>query len=121
MLDGSGGTWSPDGRRIAFLSDRDENGRCLFHDCLGHADELYVADADGRNERRLTESVEDEGVPEWSGDGEWIVIGRIPDEDADWDLHAVRADGECEVQLTDTPRWERSAEWYGSGDGGLSC
>lgn len=121
-VDGGGGTWSPDGRRIAFVSDRDENGRCLFHDCIGHADEIYVADADGGNERRLTDNPEDEGVPEWSGDGEWLVFGRIPDEDADWDLYAVRADGECEVQLTDTPaRWEVAATWHGSGDGGLSC
>jgi Tol biopolymer transport system component len=121
IVDGYGGTWSPDGRRIAFVSDRDENGRCLFHDCVGHAGELYVADADGTDERRVTENPEVDGAPEWSGDGEWVVIGRIPDEDADWDLYAVRADGECEVQLTDTARWETRAEWHGAGDGGLSC
>jgi hypothetical protein len=120
-LDGGAGTWSPDGKRIAFLSDRDENGRCLFHDCIGHADEIYVADADGSDEQRLTNNPEDDGTPDWSGDGEWLVSGRIPDEDADWDLYAVRADGECEVQLTDTPRWEVGATWHGAGHGGLSC
>jgi hypothetical protein len=68
LVDGYGGRWSPDGERIAFVSDRDRNGRCLFHDCLGHAGELYVADADGGNERRLTENPEVDGVPTWSGD-----------------------------------------------------
>jgi Tol biopolymer transport system component len=121
LADGYGGTWSPDGERIAFVSDRDENGRCLFHDCIGHAGELYVVDADGGDEHRLTDNPESEGRPEWSGDGEWIVVGRIPDEEDDWDLYAVRADGECEVQLTDTERWETRAEWHGGGHGGLSC
>jgi Tol biopolymer transport system component len=121
VLAGSGGTWSPDARRIAFLSDRDENGRCLFHDCIGHANEIYVANADGSDEQRLTANPEVEGTPEWSSDGEWLVFGRIPDEDADWDLYAVRADGECEIQLTDTSRWEVAASWHGGGHGGLNC
>jgi len=121
LVDGYGGRWSPDGDRIAFLSDRDENGRCLFHDCIGYAQELYIADAAGSDERRLTENPENDGLPTWSGDGEWLVVGRIPDEDGDWDLYAVRADGECERQLTDTPRWETRAEWHGGGHGGLSC
>lgn len=121
LVDGYGGTWSPDGGRIAFVSDRDENGRCLFHDCVGDAGEIYVADADGSDERRLTENPQVDARPEWSGDGEWIVFSRIPDEEADWDLHAVRADGACERQLTDTARWEIAAEWHGGGHGGLSC
>lgn len=121
LVDGYGGTWSPDGRRIAFLTDRDRSGRCLFHDCTGYAEELYVANADGSHEQRLTQNPEVDGAPEWSGDGEWLVLGRIPDEDADWDLYAVRADGECERQLTDTPRWETGAEWHGGDHGGLSC
>lgn len=50
-----------------------------------------------------------------------LVFGRIPDEDEDWDLYAVRADGACERQLTDTPRWEVGAALYGGGHGGLSC
>ena len=56
-----GARWSPDGRRIVFVSDRQG------------ADRLWVMDADGRNQRRLTR--EDtlpgtiEAQPVWSPDG----------------------------------------------------
>ena len=118
---GAFGRWSPDGERIAYVSDRDENGPCLFHDCSGFAHEIYVMDASGNDVRRLTTSPADDAAADWTGDGQWIIFGRIPDEQDNWDLWAVRADGECEVQLTDTARWEIDAEWHGAGDGGLSC
>ena len=37
--------WSPDGVRIAFVSNRAESAPCLFHDCAGYANELYVMNA----------------------------------------------------------------------------
>ncbi len=36
--------------------------------------DLYVADADGTNLRRLTKSPEDESSPCWSPDGRWICF-----------------------------------------------
>jgi TolB protein len=48
---------SPDGRRIAFLADRDG------------ATDIYVIGADGSDETRLTHTSEQEGQPEWSADG----------------------------------------------------
>lgn len=51
---------SPDGRRVAMILSKD-----------GWTD-LYVADADGSNVRRLTKSPEDESSPCWSPDGQWI-------------------------------------------------
>ena len=43
--------WSPDGERIAFTSGRDGNW------------EIYVMDSEGANQRRLTRTLQDEGVP----------------------------------------------------------
>jgi Tol biopolymer transport system component len=55
---------SPDGSRIAFLSDR------------GGATDLYVISADGAGERRLTRTPEAESQPDWSGDGKeiWFTV-----------------------------------------------
>src|SRR5918994_53256 len=50
--------WSPDGQRIAFVSDRDSGNW-----------EIYLMDADGTKQRRLTNTSEkDEAVPaQWKG------------------------------------------------------
>lgn len=51
---------SPDGRKVAMILSKD-----------GWTD-LYVADADGTNLKRLTKSPEDESSPCWSPDAQWI-------------------------------------------------
>jgi TolB protein len=53
---------SPDGRKVAMILSKD-----------GWTD-LYVADADGGNLKRLTKSPEDESAPCWSPDGQWICF-----------------------------------------------
>lgn len=70
--------YSPDGDRIAFVTDRDENGtHALGSDEDGFANELYVIDADGGNPERLTNTKDlDESVASWSADGERIVFAR---------------------------------------------
>jgi Tol biopolymer transport system component len=119
IADGFAPSWSGDGERIAFLSGRDRNGRCLF-ECTGHAPELYVVDADGSDERRLTETTTQESFAGWTPDGEWVLFSRTRDEQDDDDLYAVREDGECEVQLTDTEASEWSPSWIGPTDS-LEC
>ncbi|QLQ04692.1 MAG: PD40 domain-containing protein [Anaerolineae bacterium] len=54
--------WSPDGKRIAFASDR-----------TGNAD-LYIMDADGQNLTQLTSGLERDGHPAWSPDGAWLAF-----------------------------------------------
>lgn len=56
--------WSPDGRRIAFASNRD--GRT----------HIFVMDADGTNTRRITSSTHSDDHPTWSADGKEIVFAR---------------------------------------------
>jgi Tol biopolymer transport system component len=66
----AGVAWSPDGRRIAFRSERFERGRRVSG--------LYVARADGSNARRLTPLsltvAAEEGGLSWSPDGARIAF-----------------------------------------------
>lgn len=59
--------FSPDGRRIAFVSTRDAPAS----DGPG---DLYVMDADGGNVVRLTSGLAVQAQPSWSPDGRSIVI-----------------------------------------------
>jgi len=62
-------TVSPDGSRIAFISDRD-----------GTTD-VYVMAADGSHQIRLTRTEEKEGKPIWSADGKAIRF-TVPEKDS---------------------------------------
>jgi TolB protein len=54
-------TWSPDGKRIAFHSNRDGSSEKLDYNEL----EIYVMDADGSNVKRLTFNDKFDAHPKW--------------------------------------------------------
>ncbi len=57
--------FSPDGTRIAFVSDR------------GGQSNLWVMDADGSNPRQVQSSMDTRvTMPEWTADGEYILVGQ---------------------------------------------
>jgi Tol biopolymer transport system component len=107
------GPWSPDGSKLLFDTDRDKHGACLFHDCVGNASEIYVMNADGSGERRLTETTEQELFATWSPGGERILFARIRNEDDDYELYVMNADGSCAERVTENEAWDWMADWYG--------
>jgi Tol biopolymer transport system component len=80
--------WSPDGRKIAFISRRD-----------GGAAEIYVMNADGTDQRRLTRTHGDEGDLAWSPDGTKIAFTGTGVEKLR-DVYVINADGTHQRQLT---------------------
>jgi Tol biopolymer transport system component len=57
--------WSPDGKRIVFLSDR------------SGAENIWLCDADGKNPKTLTKGNNNlYASPEWTPDGNYIVASR---------------------------------------------
>jgi Tol biopolymer transport system component len=82
--------WSPDGKRVAFSSNR------------GGVRQIWVAEADGSNAVALTNFPDGiAGSPRWSPDGDMIVFDARPNGAAD--VYSVRADGGIPKRLTDHP------------------
>ena len=90
--------WSPDGSRIAFVSDRDGNA------------EIYVAGSDGSGVTRLTEDPADDFSPAWSPDGSWIAFA------SSGDVYVVAADGSGLARLTDVPQAVGPPAWQPPGE-----
>ncbi len=107
-------SWSPDGKRIALVSDRD-----------GHPDvipgwftsEIYVMDNDGGNQQKLTNNPSDDRDPSWSPDGKQIVFQSDRDNDRDHniEIYVMDADGSNQQNLTNNPTADYNPSWSPDG------
>src|SRR5690606_30692207 len=79
-------SWSPDGRRLAFVA----RGR-------GSVD-VYVADVTGSPPRQLTSAPSNDRAPTWSRDGAWIYFGS--NRGGGWDIWKVPSGGGDAVRVT---------------------
>jgi dipeptidyl aminopeptidase/acylaminoacyl peptidase len=78
--------WSPDGKQIAFRTDRDGNH------------EIYVIAANGSNPTNLSRTpAAEERSPAWSPDGNQIAFSS--DRDGDRDIYLMSTDGSDVVRL----------------------
>ena len=117
----SGGSWSPDGERIAFVSVRDRNGDECGSDECSYDGEIYVMNTNGSTLHRLTVSKADDEAPAWSGDGQRIAFQsdrNFPDGQSP-EVYSVKPDGTCLTWLTNgTPGSGYPAWRPGSGSSG---
>jgi Tol biopolymer transport system component len=94
------GAYSPDGRLIAFCSDRD-----------GDPD-LYVMNADGTHLRQLTNAPGYDGGPFISPDGRWVVYRSDRKKSEMLQIHAIGIDGRNDVALTDNVGVNWAPYWH---------
>jgi Tol biopolymer transport system component len=106
-------TWSPNGRKIAFVRNGD----------------IFKMNADGSKVTRLTRTNAYESSPAWSPDGRRIVYSRIKEMNSGFsgDLFTMSHQGGEVVRVTkspnkgeDSPAWSPNGKWIAFGfDGGL--
>lgn len=102
--------WSPDGKHIAFISDRD-----------GFA-QIYLMGADGSNVVQLTS---DEayhgfvnylnGLGPWSPDGNKLVVSETSPGEEKWKLYGIDSNGENKIALVDEANIYGGISWSPDG------
>ncbi|HEY1248164.1 MAG TPA: hypothetical protein VGE97_04185, partial [Nitrososphaera sp.] len=95
-------SWSPDGEKIAFVSNRDGSGN-----------EIYSMNADdGSDVTRLTDDDANHLYPSWSPDGENISFSSNRVSDENYEVYVMNADDGSDVtRLTDDDGDDREPDW----------
>ena len=96
------GSWSPDGSKIVFFSNRDGNG------------EIYVMGSNGQKQVNLTNHPALDAAPTWSPDGAKIAFQSNREGGQD-DIYVMNPDGANVVNLTRHPWDDQAPAWSPDG------
>lgn len=93
--------WSPDGNKLVYSADSGDATNLL---------DLYVMDADGKNQTLLVSHPGDDSEAAWSPDGQWIVFTSDSRADGILQLYIVKPDGSG-LRRISFDKQEFSPEW----------
>lgn len=96
--------WSPNGKKIAFHSRRDAPAGNI---------EIYVMNADGSSQTRLTENTAFDAFPFWSPDGTKLSFTSM--RDGNFEIYSMDADGSNQVNLTKNAGFDERSAWSPDG------
>jgi Tol biopolymer transport system component len=97
--------WSPDGKKIAFVSRGRNSG-------------IHVMNADGSEQKNVTPTVRSDSPPRWSPDGKkiaFVSVARVSGR-TNVDIYVMNADGSEQKRLTDTPALDSHPSWSPDGE-----
>ena len=94
--------WSPDGKKIVFVSKRDGNN------------EIYLMNRDGSDVSRLTNTTASESDPSIAPDGTKILF--LSERDGVSQIYVMNIDGSNQINITKTKNNEYSPCWSPMGD-----
>jgi Tol biopolymer transport system component len=93
--------WSRDGRRVLYQSNRTGTWQ------------VHVMDADGTNDRALTQGTANNNFPDWSPDNEHLAF--VSDRDGNEEVYVMRMDGSGLVNVTRDPARDIHPYWTPDG------
>lgn len=100
-------SWSPDGTKIVFNSARD--GYEGISEIRSMNGEIYIMNADGSDQTRLTQDGGHDGRPMWSPDGTKILFET--DRNGHGELYVMNADGSEQTNLTNNGKDAFAQAW----------
>jgi TolB protein len=112
-----GPLWSPDGSKILFISYRNSDSN---RDSLGVTSDIFVMEADGSDQRQLTNNPSSDYYPDWSPDGsEILFLSRYRvdrhDRTIATDIFVMNVDGSNKRNITNDFSWDHAARWAPDG------
>ncbi len=101
------------GPRPASAAFPGANGKVVFESTRDGNYEIYVMNADGTGQTRLTNNSTTDGNPTWSPDGTKIAFDSF--RDGNFEIYVMNADGTGQTRVTNNPAYDTASTWSPDG------